>query len=856
MKQTIEGIRTISHGHIVPQALRSWSRDWGGALAIVATMLALPCVIWLALAWGDPDMRSWMAQTGYLFFSAIATLLAFRVAYAAHLPARTRRGWLLFAIAFFAGGLGNVIWLVYSKVLEQTPAASWADLFWLAFYPLTLIGLFLFPTAPRQRAEKVAFWLDAGAVLVSGSMLIWFFSVLPRAGAGMDDPWLTALTLAYPVGDLIVLFGVVRTALRSNNWRSALPVHVFSIGLLAFLAADLGYSSMMMSETYQEGSWPSSLWIAAYAIFAVASQLQFTDKAVSAGQPATGGGATFSFNLLPYAGVVVGFGLLLAVTVQHWTRPLGDLIIGALALTAIVIVRQIVAMRENVRLATERAAAEHASQIKSEFLANMSHELRTPLNSIINFTRIISAGARGPVTPEQLDYLNRVRQSGEHLLGLINDILDLSKIEAGRMELFRESFQINDLIQSVMATTAGLVKGKPIELRSEIAPDLPPVYADRTRVRQVLLNLLSNAAKFTDAGAITVRAERHGGEVVIHVSDTGIGIAPEHLDKIFEAFRQLDNASNRRYEGTGLGLTICRRLVDLHGGRLWVESAVGVGSTFSFSLPLTETSQAASSSETRLAGMLSDATPIVVIDDDPAAIEIVRTYLSRDGYSVVAVTDSRRAIAEVRRVKPAAIILDVLMPHRDGWEILADLKADPELQAIPVALYTIVEQQRLGFHLGASAYLVKPIDEMQLRTTVAQLVRKNASIVVIDDDHNQLEIIETCLNRAGSYRVHTANSGAKGWEAIIQQRPDLIILDLMMPEIDGFTILKRLEKDPHTRHIPVVVLSAKDLNIQERAYLAQRVKALLAKGETSPERLLARVMELLNARNAMDVSSN
>lgn len=434
----------MSRGYVVQRALRSWARDWGGALAILSMVLTLPCAVWIALAWGDADTRSWLAQAGYLFSSAIAALLAFRVARATHLPAKIRRGWLFFGGAFLASWLGNVIWLVYAKALHQEPAASWADLFWLAFYPLTLIGLLLLPAAPRQRAEKVAFWLDAGAVLVSGSMLIWFFSVLPRAGAGMDDPWLTALTLAYPIGDLIVLFGIVRIALRSDNWRNNLPMHMFGLGLLAFLAGDLGYSSMMMSETYQEGMWPSSAWIAAYVIFAVASQLQFTNRSISAGQLATSGGATTSLNLLPYAGIVVGFGLLLAVTVQNRTRPLGDLIIGAAALTAIVIVRQMIAMRENVRLATEHAAAEQANRIKSEFLANMSHELRTPLNSIINFTRIISAGARGPVTPEQLDYLNRVQQSGEHLLGLINDILDLSKIEAGRMELFREPFAVRD----------------------------------------------------------------------------------------------------------------------------------------------------------------------------------------------------------------------------------------------------------------------------------------------------------------------------------------------------------------------------------------------------------------------------
>ncbi|MDW8145596.1 MAG: response regulator [Roseiflexaceae bacterium] len=537
------------------------------------------------------------------------------------------------------------------------------------------------------------------------------------------------------------------------------------------------------------------------------------------------------------------------MTIQNWTRPLGDLIIGALALTAIVIVRQIVAMRENMRLATERAAAEQANRIKSEFLANMSHELRTPLNSIINFTRIISAGARGPVTPEQLDYLNRVRQSGEHLLGLINDILDLSKIEAGRMELVREPFSVNDLIQGAMATAAGLIREKPIELRSDIPPNLPLVYADHTRVRQILLNLLSNAAKFTDAGSITVRAERHGDEVIIHVSDTGIGIPPEKINTIFEAFRQLDNAGNRRYEGTGLGLAICRRLVDLHGGRLWVESAVGVGSTFSFSLPIASVPSVSLPPEPTVIDKPQDSAPIImVIDDDLAAVEIVRSYLSRDGYTVVALTDSRHAIEQVRRVKPAAIILDVLMPHRDGWAILADLKADPELCAIPVALYTIVEQKRLGFQLGASAYLIKPIDEAQLRKTVAQLVRKHAAVVVIDDDPDQLEMISSSLNRTGSYQVHTACDGARGWEAIVNLRPDLIILDLIMPGIDGFTILKRLESHPHTRHIPVIVLSAKDLSAQERTYLAQRVKALLTKGETLPERLLDRMMELLTAR--------
>jgi signal transduction histidine kinase/ActR/RegA family two-component response regulator len=382
---------------------------------------------------------------------------------------------------------------------------------------------------------------------------------------------------------------------------------------------------------------------------------------------------------------------------------------------------------------TARAAAEQASQLKSQFLANMSHELRTPLNSIINFTRILASGLRGPVTPEQRDYLTRVRHSGEHLLGLINDILDLSKIESGRMDLHTEPVHLAALIQGVMATAAGLTKGKPIQLRSDLTPDLPPVTADRTRLRQILLNLLSNAAKFTDRGAITLRATRDGDQVVLSVSDTGIGIAPEHLRAIFEEFRQLEGSASRRYEGTGLGLAICRKLVALHGGQLWVESTPAIGSTFSFRLPLLTTSAPRVASAT-LATASSAGIPVLVIDDDPTAIEIVAAYLDQDGYAVYGLTDSRRALEAARQVQPAVIILDVLMPHLDGWEVLAALKAEPRLQTVPIVLYSIVEEQQLGFYLGASGYLTKPVDADELRATLARLVGSEATVLVIDDD--------------------------------------------------------------------------------------------------------------------------
>jgi CheY-like chemotaxis protein/nitrogen-specific signal transduction histidine kinase len=500
--------------------------------------------------------------------------------------------------------------------------------------------------------------------------------------------------------------------------------------------------------------------------------------------------------------------------------------------------------RANGEAQLARAAAEQASQLKSEFLANMSHELRTPLNSIINFTRILASGMRGPVNLDQIDYLNRVRTSGEHLLGLINDILDLSKIESGRMELYAESIQVAEIIQGVMSTASGLTKGKPIELYQEIALGLPLIEADRTRLRQILLNLISNAAKFTERGSIAVQARFDGAHILVSVTDTGIGIAPEHLGAIFEEFRQIESATNRRYEGTGLGLAICRKLVELHGGKIWLESTPGIGSTFTFSLPvagaLPGAAEAALVASAEVRGV-----PVLVIDDDPAAIEIVATYLAHDGYSVYGITDSRRAIEEARLIRPAAIILDVLMPYKDGWEVLAELKEDAELCAVPVVLFSIVEERKLGFYLGASAYLIKPVDADELRTTVTRLVAGDATILVIDDDPNALEIVSHQLEQAGAYRVVTASGGQLGLDRVSDARPDLIVLDLMMPEVDGFTVLDALERQPGSRDIPVIVLTAKDLTAQERDFLHHRVSGLLLKGQTPEDLLLGKVRDLL-----------
>jgi CheY-like chemotaxis protein len=334
-------------------------------------------------------------------------------------------------------------------------------------------------------------------------------------------------------------------------------------------------------------------------------------------------------------------------------------------------------------------------------------------------------------------------------------------------------------------------------------------------VRQILLNLLSNAAKFTEQGEIAVRVTRHDANLLVSVSDTGIGIPPEHLATIFEEFRQVDNDNDRAYGGTGLGLAISRRFTEMHGGKLWVESTYGVGSTFGFSLPIAEAPAHTPMILPELPALLEQGGPtVLVIDDDPAAIEIVHTYLQQDGYRVVGISDSRRALAQARLLDPIAIILDVFMPHKDGWELLAEFKADPDLALIPVILYTIADEQRLGYHLGASAYLLKPINEQHLRATLGQLVAPSSTIVVIDDEPNALEITAHQLEQAGGHHVVTASDGHTGLARIAETRPDAIILDLMMPEIDGFMVLEQLKSNPQTADIPVIVLTAKELTAQ------------------------------------------
>ena len=510
---------------------------------------------------------------------------------------------------------------------------------------------------------------------------------------------------------------------------------------------------------------------------------------------------------------------------------------------------QVAVALENARSydLAQRAMEEmrETDRIKSQFLANMSHELRTPLNSIIGFSRVILKGIDGPISDPQQQDLSAIYNSGQHLLGLINDILDLSKIEAGKMELAFDEVNMGDTIHSVMSTAVGLVKDKQIRLQEQVEPNLPSVRADSMRLRQILLNLISNAAKFTEEGTIIVSANAHTNslgkqEVMVSVTDSGPGISPEDQEKLFRPFSQVDASPTRKTGGTGLGLSISHRLVELHGGRIGVHSTVGKGSTFYFTVPVF--------SAKLTIPEIGSGKLILCIDDDPLVINLYDRYLTPQGYQVVALTEPTKACEVVKQVKPFAITLDIMMPGYDGWQVISDLKKDTATHEYPVIICSIVEEEEKGFSLGAADYLVKPILEEDLIHSLNRLNGDGSinEVLVIDDDPNDLRLVEKILQEHSRYKPVLAEGGLNGWETLLAHPPQAIILDLFMPDLDGFTILERMRSTARLRDIPVVVISGVDLSPEQRKQLENLGKRLLQKGMLNEEELFATLERALN----------
>lgn len=484
-------------------------------------------------------------------------------------------------------------------------------------------------------------------------------------------------------------------------------------------------------------------------------------------------------------------------------------------------------------------------RLKSQFLANMSHELRTPLNSIIGFSRVILKGIDGPVTELMQQDLTAIYNSGQHLLGLINDILDLAKIEAGKMELAFDEVNIMDLTNSVMSTMTGLIKDKPIQMKKIIEPNLPTVRADAIRVRQVMINLLSNAAKFTEEGEITVRVGPNlgaigHGEILISVTDTGAGISKEDQEKLFLPFSQVDASPTRKTGGTGLGLSICQQLIQMHGGRIWVESEMNKGSTFYFTLPLFRKESEAYPDGNRI---------ILAIDDDSQVIGLYERYLQPQGYHVIPLTDPARAVEKIKQVKPFAITLDIMMPGIDGWTVLETLKSDPETRNTPVIVCSIIEDLEKGFSLGATDYLVKPILEEDLVNSLDRLNSDGSirEVLVIDDSRDDLRLIGKMLNDDGRYKAVLAEGGRNGWNLISSGNPPhAIILDLFMPDMNGFQILEKLQSDRRLREIPVIVISGMDVSSEQKKQLEEFGQRLLTKGTFNEKELLTTIQRSLD----------
>jgi len=507
----------------------------------------------------------------------------------------------------------------------------------------------------------------------------------------------------------------------------------------------------------------------------------------------------------------------------------------------------------NRRLGEANLNLEAASRHKSEFLANMSHELRTPMNAIMGFTRLVMRRCKDLLPAREYENLGKILLSSEHLLALINDILDLSKIEAGRMEVHASSVDLEPLVDLCLRTIEPLVKSDRLRLIKTLEQGLPLLFSDQDKLKQILINLLSNAVKFTEDGAITVTARSCDGEIVMAIADTGIGIPKDKLELIFEEFRQVDSSTTRKYSGTGLGLTISRHLARLLGGDIMVQSTVGVGSTFTVTLPLR---YGAAPLAVRAGAVSSPKEPaaqpeadkvLLAIDDDSDVIYLLRENLVETGYRVVGALSGEEGLRKARELRPSAITLDILMPHKDGWQILHELKADPATRDIPIIVLSIVDNKDLGYRLGASDYLLKPFEREAILAALARLDPPDRGrLLVVDDDPQVVDLVRQILEDE-PYEVMAAADGQEALEAITQTRPDVVLLDLLMPGMDGFTVIERLRQDPQTHHIPVIVLTAKTLTDAEHAMLEQRVRKVIEKRGLDRDTLLQELRSLLQA---------
>jgi signal transduction histidine kinase/CheY-like chemotaxis protein len=511
--------------------------------------------------------------------------------------------------------------------------------------------------------------------------------------------------------------------------------------------------------------------------------------------------------------------------------------------------------RRGAELEDASLRVQETDRLKSQFLANMSHELRTPMNSIIGFSEILIERLGDKIEEKHLSFLRHILTSGQHLLGIINDILDLSKIEAGRMEIYAEKFEVRQVIESVCAVIRGMGRTKVPVFTIDVDPRLPLIETDLTKFKQILFNLLSNAVKFSPGNApIAISAFHAGnshdeGTITVSVRDEGVGIDPKNHEVIFDEFRQIDGSERREFGGTGLGLALVKKFVQLQGGWVRVESSPGKGSTFSFTLPV-RSRAAVVSATPELAPTESRAEPraerVLVVEDDAQAYALISSALGSAGYLSIRARHGEEALHLAREMRPVAVTLDLVLPGLDGWDVLKTLKSDAATCDIPVVIISRVDERDLGVALGANDYFVKPVDRSRLLDRVRQLTgssQSKARLLLIDDDVSLHELLEEELTALG-YTIEGAFTGETGFAAAKANTPDVIILDLMMPGMSGFEVAGLLKDDPTTAKIPILVLTSKEISADDRRDLQTKVAAYVQKGGSARDHLVAEIRRL------------